>query len=286
MLSPKLQALLIGELSWRRLGRSIAFVYIVVTVYIFFRADSMIFLPPPPSYRDGPEVLKVPVNDRETISAIYLPQKSLQQTDRSSKNAQTTILYIHGNASDLGQIRPWLFQLHNWGYRVFAYDYRGYGTSDGTPSETNAYEDAEAAYQYLTQILKVAPQDILVYGKSLGGGSATELARRHPVGGVILESTFTSAFRVVLPIPVFPFDKFPNRNKLAQVRSPILVIHGQNDRTIAWSHGQELYAAAPGIKRSLWIAGADHDDLSEVAGDRLRQSLDEFAALVATNATP
>jgi len=276
MLSPKLRSLLIGELSWQRLGRSIVFVYIIVTLYIFWRADSMIFLPPPPSYVDDPEILKIPVNDREKISAIYLPQK----------NARSTILYIHGNASDLGQIRPWLFQLHNWGYRVFAYDYRGYGTSDGTPSETKAYEDAEAAYQYLTQTLQIAPRDILVYGRSLGGGSATELARRHPVGGVILESTFTSAFRVVLPISIFPFDKFPNLQKLAQVRSPILIVHGQNDRTIDWSHGQKLYAAAPGLKRSLWIAGAGHDDLSEVAGDRLRQSLDEFSALVTTNANP
>lgn len=277
MWSSQLRSLLIGELSWQRLIRSIVFVYVAITLYVFFRADSMIFLPPPPSYVDSPEILKIPVNPREKISALYLPQK----------NARSTILYIHGNASDLGQIRPWLFQLHNWGYPVFAYDYRGYGTSDGSPSEANAYEDAEAAYQYLTQTLKIAPRNLLVYGQSLGGGSATELARRHPVGGLILESTFTSAFRVVLPIAIFPFDKFTNHSKLAQVRSPVLVIHGQQDRTIDWSHGQQLYAAAPGMKRSLWIAGAGHNDLSDVAGDRLRQSLAEFAALVETqNATP
>ena len=140
------------------------------------------------------------------------------------------------------------------------------------------------AYQYLTQTLRIPPKDILVYGRSLGGGSATELAQHYPVGGVILESTFTSAFQVVLPVVIFPFDKFPSQKKLAQVRSPVLVIHGQDDQTIHWSHGQRLYATAPGIKRSLWVAGAGHNNLSEVAGDRLRQALAQFSDLVAANA--
>jgi abhydrolase domain-containing protein 17 len=131
---------------------------------------------------------------------------------------------------------PTLDRLNKWGFSVFAYDYRGYGTSDGSPSENNAYQDADVAYSYLTKELKIPPQQIIIYGQSLGGGAATELAAKHPVAGLILESTFTSAFRVVVPIPILPFDKFTNRDKLSRVRCPVLVMHGEADDVIPLQH--------------------------------------------------
>jgi abhydrolase domain-containing protein 17 len=273
MPQPLLRKLLIGELSWKRFMRSLLFIYAFFGLYVFFRADSMIFLPQSASYQDSKEILKIPVTDTEKISAIYLP------------NAQSayTLLFIHGNASDLGDIRPLLEQLYHWGFSVFAYDYRGYGTSDGHPSEGNAYQDAEAAYSYLTQQLKIPPQRIIVYGQSLGGGSATQLATRHSVAGLILQSTFTSAFRVVVPFPLLPFDKFSNLDKLRKVHCPVLVMHGQADRTIPFYHGQTLHEAASEPKLSLWVAGADHNDFTEVAGDRYRQTLLSFQKLVETS---
>jgi abhydrolase domain-containing protein 17 len=262
--------LLIGKFSWKRLVRSLLLIYIFFALYIFFQADRMIFLPQPTSYQDTKDILKLPVSDTEKISAIYLP------------NAQSayTLLYIHGNAEDIGDIRPLLDRLHRWGFSVFAYDYRGYGTSDGNPSEHNAYQDADAAYTYLTQQLKIPPKQIIVYGRSLGGGSATELANRYPVAGLILESTFTSAFRVVLPFPILPFDKFSNLVKLRKVRCPVLVMHGQADQTIPIQHGQTLFEAASEPKMSLWIAEAGHNDFTEVAGKRLQQTLVSFQELV------
>jgi abhydrolase domain-containing protein 17 len=270
MPQPLLRKLLIGELSWKRLVRSLLFIYTFFALYVFFRADSMMFLPQPASYQDTKEILKLPVTDTERISALYLP------------NSETTytLLYIHGNASDLGDVHPLLEQLHSWGFSVFAYDYRGYGTSDGKPSEHHAYQDSEAAYTYLTQQLKIPPQKIIVYGHSLGGGSAAELAARHAMAGLILESTFTSAFRVVVPIPLLPFDKFSTLNKLHKIHCPVLVIHGQADRTIPFHHGQTLYKAASEPKLSLWVTGAGHDDFTEVAGDRYRQTLLAFQKLV------
>jgi pimeloyl-ACP methyl ester carboxylesterase len=95
--------------------------------------------------RDTEEILKILVNQTEKISAIYLP---------NSESAYN-LLYIHGNAEDLGDIRPLLYSFYSWGFSVFAYDYRGYGTSDGYPSEHNADRDADAAYNYLTQQLKI-----------------------------------------------------------------------------------------------------------------------------------
>ncbi|MDA0674728.1 MAG: alpha/beta hydrolase [Cyanobacteria bacterium] len=266
----RLRKLLIGEFTWWRLARSLAFIYGFFALYVFFRADSMIFLPPPPSYGESAALLKVPVTTDEQIAARYLP----------NPEATHTLLVIHGNAEDLGDLQSFLDRLHSWGFSVFAYDYRGYGISDGTPSERHAYQDAEAAYRYLTETLKISPAQILVYGRSVGGGSATALAATYPVGGLILQSTFTSVFRVVVPFPLLPFDKFPNRRRIRQVTVPVLVMHGQADTTIPWHHGQALYDAAPGPKAFLWVPGADHNNFEQVAGDRLPQALQAFQALV------
>ena len=247
--------------------------YTLFALCVYFRADSMIFLPQPTSYHDSNDILKVNVTSTERISAIYLP----------NPQATYTLLYIHGNAEDLGDIRPWLEQLHRWGFSVFAYDYRGYGTSDGNPSERNAYQDADAAYTYLTQQLEVPPQQIIVYGRSVGGGLATELATRHPIAGSILESTFTSAFRVIFPFPLLPFDKFSNLEKLQNIRCPILVMHGQADQTVPFQHARALYDAAPQPKAFLWVAEAGHNDFAWMAGDRLQQALESFQQLVENN---
>ena len=268
-----LKKLLIGELSWKRLVRSLLFIYTFFALYVFFRADSMIFLPQTATYQDTTEILKIPVNDTERISATYLP----------NADSRYTLLYIHGNAEDLGDIRSMLNRLRSWGFNVFAYDYRGYGTSDGKPNEGNAYQDADAAYKYLTQQLKIPPEQIILYGRSVGGGSATDLATRHSVAGLILESTFTSAFRVVVPFPILPFDKFSNLDKLQKVRCPVLVMHGQADQTIPIKHGQTLYEAASEPKMSLWVAGAGHDDFTWVAGERHQQTLLSFQKLVETH---
>lgn len=265
-----LQKLLIGEFTWMRLARSSLLVYAIFGLYIFFRADSMIFLPRPASYQATDDILEIPVTATEAIAALHLPHP----------DAKYTLLYIHGNAEDLGDIRPKLDKLQNWGFSIFAYDYRGYGLSDGKPTERNAYQDVEAAYQYLTQQLDVPPDQIIVYGRSIGGGSATELAVRHDIGGLILESTFTSIFRVVVPFPLLPFDKFANRSKLPKVNCPILIMHGQADRTIPFHHSQTLYDIAPEPKAFLWVPEADHNDFDWVAGDRLTQALASFQKLV------
>jgi len=263
----------IGEISWRRLGRSLLFIYAFFGLYVFFRSDSMIFLSQPASYEDTEEILKLPVTPTDTISALYLP----------NPQATYTLLYIHGNAEDLGDVLPILEQLNQWGFSVFAYDYRGYGTSDGHPGERHAYQDAEVAYSYMTEQLKIPSQNIIVYGRSVGGGSATHVASQYPVGGLILESTFTSAFRVVVPFPILPFDKFPSLNRLKNVQCPVLIIHGEADETIPFEHGQALFEAAPEPKLSLWIPEAGHDDFVEVAGDRLQQTLSDFQNLVLVN---
>ena len=267
-----LRKLLIGELSWKRFVRSLLFIYSFFALYIYFRADSMIFLPQATTYEDTKNILKIAVTDNEKLSAIYKPNPI----------ATYTLLYIHGNAEDLGTIQPMLDRLYEWGFSVFAYDYRGYGTSDGQAGENNAYQDADAAYQYLTQQLNIPAKQIILYGRSVGGGSATDLAKRYSVAGLILESTFTSAFRVVVPFPLLPFDKFPNRRKLKQVDCPVLVMHGQKDQIISIQHGESLYDAAPEPKSSLWIEEAGHNDFTWIAGERHKKALVSFQELIKT----
>jgi abhydrolase domain-containing protein 17 len=265
-----LKKILFGKLTPKKLVLSLLFIYVLFATYIFFKADSMIFLPQPASYQDTKEILKLAISSNEKISAIHLP---------NSQSAYT-LLYIHGNAEDLGDIRYSLDRLHTWGFNVFAYDNRGYGTSDGKASEANAYQDADTAYIYLTKELKIPPHQIIVYGRSVGGGAATELATHHPIAGLILESTFTSAFRVILPFPVLPFDKLTNLDKLKKVHRPVLIMQGQSDRTIPVEHGHTLYEAALEPKMSLWIAEAGHDDFTTVAGNRYHQALSSFQELI------
>jgi abhydrolase domain-containing protein 17 len=265
-----LKRLLIGEWSWKRLVRAIIFIYAIVCLYVFLTADTKIFLPQLSSYQDTKDIIKITTPDQIQLSAIYL------QNPASSY----TILYAHGNAEDLGDIELVLQKLQGLDFNVFAYDYRGYGTSQGTPTEGNAYQDIETVYNYLTQQLGVPSQGIIAYGRSVGSGSAVDLASRKPLAGLVLESAFTSAFRVIVSFPILPFDKFPNLNKIKKVNCPVLVMHGKADETIPFHHGQQLFAATKSAKLSLWVDEAGHNDLMWVAGEQYAKILPKFAQLI------
>jgi hypothetical protein len=257
------------QVGWSEFLTALVFVYTCCAIYIFFKADSWIFQPRPVSYQCTPDLLEVAVNDREKLAALYLP----------NSQAIYTLLFVHGNAEDLGDIRSNLEQFRTWGFGVFAFDYRGYGLSDGQPSEQKAYEDTAAAYQYLTQQLQVPASRIIVYGRSLGGASAVELATQKQFAGLILDCTFTSVFRVILPFPILPFEKFNSLKKMNQVHCPLLVMHGEADRIVPFSHSPQLYAAAAEPKLSFWVPEAGHD-LMAGAGDRQRKILESFQELI------
>ena len=270
-----LARLLWGEWSWLRLGRSLLFIYVCFAIYIFFFVDRLIFPSPPSSYQDSKNILKFKSNGRN-LSAVYSPLP----TAGSTNVLPYTILYMHGNGEDLGDIQPVLERLNQLGFNVFAYDYSGYGTSEGKASERNAYEDADAAYNYLTKQLKIAPEKIILYGYSIGGGPAFHLAVNRPVAGLIVQGTFTTTFRVKVPIPILPFDRFVNIAKIKKINCPVLVMHGKEDKTIPFSHGEKLFAAAPTPKLSLWVDNAGHNDFLSIAGERYSQSLTEFVQLI------
>ena len=260
----------VPEMSLLRVALSIALIYAVVGAWAWLIADRMIFLPPPPSYRDTPDILKVPTAGGERIAAVYLP----------NPGATYTLLLSHGNAEDLGSVLPSLPPMPDPGFGVFAYDYRGYGLSEGRPSEQHVYADIDAAYDYLTRELRVPAARIILYGRSLGAGAAVDLAARRFVGGLILESPFLTAFRVMTRIPVFPVDKFRNVDKIGRVRCPVLVMHGEADEIVPLWHGQRLFDRAPGRKTLVVIPGAHHNDFVWVAGARYAAALRDFEALL------
>jgi len=252
--------------SIRRMLQLLLLVYLALNVFAFFYAERLIFLPRPKSYQDSPEILKLTTLSGEQISALYLPNPT----------ATYTVLYSHGNAEDLGRIRQRLEHLRTLGVSVFAYDYRGYGTSQGTPSEQNAYQDIEAAYRYLTETLGISPSQIILYGRSLGSGTSVEIASREPIAGLILESPFTSTFRVITRIAIVPFDRFDNLRKIAKVRCPVLFLHGTQDRLIPLHHSETLMRQVRSPKRLVPIPGADHNDLLEIASTQYDQAIQTF----------
>jgi hypothetical protein len=229
----------------------------------------MIFLPPPPTYPDGPEILKISTPDGVKLAARYLPHPG----------ARYTLVYFHGNAEDLGQVDLSLRELRDrLGVSVLGWDYRGYGLSGGKPGEPATLRDAHTVLAYVTGTFGVPPERIILYGSSLGGGPAVEAAASRHCAGLILRSAFTSAFRVMTRVRLLPFDKFDNLSRLPRITCPVLIIHGTADETVPFSHAQKLYAAAPGSKHRLWVEGAGHNDLIETAGEDYWKTLREFVA--------
>jgi abhydrolase domain-containing protein 17 len=250
----------------------LAIVYLAIAAAAYFLADRMIFLPPPPSYAEGElPVVLVPTEDGARIATLHLPDP----------RAVHTILYSHGNAEDLGHLVPLLEQLRRTGFSVLAYDYRGYGLSTGGRATTSgASEDLRAVYRHAIDDLGIQPERLILLGRSVGSGPAAELAAHERIGGLVLESAFVSAYRVLTRIPILPFDRYPNLRNVREVEAPVLVIHGVNDEVIAYWHGRRLFDAAPEPKQLLRVEAAGHNDLVYVAGDRYWHALRSFSFLV------
>jgi hypothetical protein len=247
-------------------------------IVLALTSDSIIFQPQPSSYTDAalsatlartsPAGQLIHLDsDGQKITAFYLP----------NPNARFTLLFSHGNAEDIGEVMYFLQSFHDAGFAVMAYDYRGYGTSSGKPTESGVYADVNAAYNYVTQTLHVPADRIISMGRSLGCGAAIHLAARRPVAAVVVEAPFLSAFRVLTRVRVLPWDKFNNASDIRKIHVPVLVVHGRNDQIVPFRHGERLYQLANQPKTFLPIDGAGHNDVVLVAGKRYVKALREFA---------
>lgn len=240
--------------------------YLALALYAWLFSDHLIYHPEMASTRRMPGAVRFDTGDGHGISALYLSQPK----------ARFTIWVFHGNAEGLGDSEPLLRELQTKGFNVFAYDYPGFGHSDGRPQEASIYAATRAGLDYLRKNHGTGPETIIAFGRSLGGGPSVELARTEPLAGLILQSAFASAFRVVTHRRILPFDKFDNLAKLGQVRCPILIMHGTRDEVVPFAHALQLHAAAADRSRLLAIDGAGHNNLREWAGPRYWSAIEEF----------
>ncbi len=248
----------------------LALAYLFLLAIGITYSEDLIFLPQAPTYSWSDELVSIQSKNSSapdqvnTIVASYL----------KNPDANHTILYSHGNAVDLGGLQHLQNDFYRHGYSIITYDYSGYGLSEGDASEQQVYNDVTAVYAYLLEQEKLSPKQIISYGHSLGTAVATELAYKKPVAGLVLESPFTSAFRVKTVYPLLPFDKFSSIDKIDKVNTPVFITHSRDDAIVPFWHGEELFDQARQPKKSLWLDHAGHTNITHKASFWLE--LDSF----------
>lgn len=190
--------------------------------------------------------------------------------------ARLATLHLHGNGGNITHRQIAAMGIHQAGSSVLLLDYRGYGRSEGSPSEKGLYADADAAWGWLQQR---APE-IVIHGESLGSAVAVDLAVRKPCKGLVLEAPFTSAGHVANRIIPFLGSKivraFNSVSKIGRLRAPLFIVHGTRDEIIDFAMGKALFDAAPQPKTFWTVEGAGHNDLQLVAGPEYAMRLKAF----------
>jgi len=258
--------LLIGEFSWKRIFRSLAVIYGILFVGACTLSEKLIFPYRGSSYGEHlPGLQLLRSGDGQEIATRYL----------KAPNEEYVVLHFHGNYEDLGQLDPMFMEFRARRWSVLALDYRGYGLSKGSPKEATCYLDGERLYQRAIE-LGYDPGQIIIWGRSVGGGLAVELALRRKAHALVLESPFATAFTVATKVPVVPFDRFDNLGKIGSVDEPLFILHGSEDRLISPRHSRKLHDAHPGPKERHLIADAGHNDLWDRSLDVELTALSDF----------
>lgn len=201
------------------------------------------------------ETVTLTTSDGVELSAWFIP----------APEASHVLLFFHGNAGNISHRLTSIEQFHELGLHVFIIDYRGYGQSEGSPTEAGTYLDAEAAWRYLTEERGFQPSQVILFGRSLGGAVATWLAQHRQPAALIIESTFTSVPDMAaaqfpfLPTRLLVRHRYDTFSRLPHVTCPVLVIHSPEDEIIPYSHGERLFAAAPDPKTFLKLKGGHNE---------------------------
>jgi len=240
---------------------AVTFFYITAMIAIYFAQALFIYAPQMPT-RDlvatpadlglEYESLDLLTSDNERINAWYIPATS--RTDK-------TVLFLHGNAGNISHRLDTINIFNQLGFNFLIIDYRGFGKSTGKPSEKGTYEDAETAWKYLLEEKNLSSNEIIIAGRSLGGGVAAELAKNVQPVMLILESTFTSMPEVsaehypFMPTNLIVKHRYETNKKLKDIHCPILFSHSKNDEVIPYEHSQRNYAAANEPKQFIELRG-------------------------------
>ena len=219
----------------------------------------------------------------DTPDGVRLEGVALEGMADGRDDRDYWILFFNGAAHSIHrrQQRQQLEQLHGLGYKVLAFDYRGFGRSGGRPSEPGLYTDAITAYRYLTTVRRVPPRRVILAGRSLGSAVAVEVATRVPVAGLVLLSAIDSipsmGWRLYpwAPVRLLASNQFDSLSKMASVRMPVVVVHARGDRFVPLQVGRSLYERAAGPKVMLETAGG-HNSAGFTPLDELAEALATF----------
>jgi fermentation-respiration switch protein FrsA (DUF1100 family) len=251
----------------RVFGRGVAVVFVVwvgVVMGMWGLENFLVFQPSPYSAANlnwraaGTEFEDVEIasSDGVTLNAWYAAQDS----------PRAVVLLLHGNGGNISMMGDELRALERMGAAALAVDYRGYGKSTGSPNEAGVLADARAARKWLAERTGVAERDVVLWGFSMGGGVAVDLAARDGARGLVLQSTFTSLPDAAavhypwLPVRWMMRNRLDSAAKIAQYAGPLLQSHGTADSVVPYALGEQLFALAKGPKRFLAIDGGEHNN--------------------------
>ncbi len=258
-------------------GIFLLLVYSVLVGVIYFKQDSMIYLP-------RKEMLQTPDEtglEYEEISFMTKDGIRISGWYIEAENEKGVLLFCHGNAGNISYRLDSIRIFNSLNVSVFIFDYRGYGNSHGKPSEHGTYLDADAAWDYLINVMRKSPETIVVFGRSLGGAVAAEIALRKSPAGLILESGFTSVpdfgrkLYPWLPVKLILKYKYSTAEKIGRIKCPKLIIHSSEDDIVPVEHGRKLYEKACQPKEFLEIRGG-HNDGFLVSGITYTEGLRKF----------
>lgn len=254
--------------------------YLGAALYLYAFQASYVYFPDLPSRQVVAtpddiglafQAVQLGTTDGERLTGWFVPAPA----------ARGTLLYLHGNGGNIGHRLDRIEVFHRLGLNTLIIDYRGYGASSGTPSEEGTYRDALAAWNYLARQRHLAPDDIVVFGESLGGSIAAWLAARHTPAALVVYGSFTSVPDLARAMfPMFPADwlarySYDTRAALNQVSCPVLIMHSPEDEIIPFSHGQALLGAAREPKRLVELRGG-HNDAADVSRQLYARELGAF----------
>jgi len=235
--------------------------YSLILVIVYFRQERMLYFPEkeigqtPDTISLNYDEIYFKTKDGLNISGWYIP----------AENEKGVLLFCHGNAGNISHRVDSIKIFNSLNLSVLIFDYRGYGKSEGKPSEYGTYLDAEAAWDYLVNVKRKSPESIILFGRSLGGAVAAELAMRKKSAALIIESCFTSVpdlgktFYPWLPIKLLSKFKYSTIDKIGSINCPKLIIHSPEDEIISFRHGEVLYEKAFQPKDFLKIKGGHNE---------------------------
>ncbi len=260
---------------------ALAFVYVVWGLVLLFLQPKLLYRPlrdvnfTPADVNLKFEEVTFQSADGIRLTGWYVPVK----------NARHTVLFCHGNGGNVMHVLDSLNLLCELGLSCLLFDYRGYGKSEGRPTEAGTYLDVQAAYNWLMREKHVRPERIILFGRSLGGSMAAYLAGRVPCAALVVESAFTSypdigaRFYPYLPVRLFARFRYDTLAYIQEACCPVLVIHSRDDELVPFEFGTRLFEAAHEPKQFVAISGS-HNDGFLISGDLYRESWSKWLDFV------